>query len=160
MASLKCSKCGYGIHYHDEPNGVEWIAFEMETWNRLCSSRMPISSYELDTKSGWYTVWKCEKCGTLHVFKAMDIYIDMIFESQDAVIGQTFEGNVIECVAFEDVVWDQITETEEEGNAFDDKFKDVPRKYIRFCKDTLYIYTYSDCTSIEKMYKLLDKQVS
>ena len=30
MASLKCSHCGFGIHYHDEPNGVEYTALSQE----------------------------------------------------------------------------------------------------------------------------------
>ncbi len=56
MASLKCSKCGYGIHYHDEPNGTEWIAFELNTWEKLLSSQKEISSYKSDTALEWYSM--------------------------------------------------------------------------------------------------------
>lgn len=27
MASLKCSNCGEGIHYHDEADGTQYIVF-------------------------------------------------------------------------------------------------------------------------------------
>ena len=56
MASLKCSKCGYGIHYHDEPNGTEWIEFELNTWEKLLSSQKEISSYKSDTALEWYSM--------------------------------------------------------------------------------------------------------
>ena len=156
MASLKCSKCGYGIHYHDEPNGVEWVAFELGTWNNLCASSKSISSYEIDTKSGWYTVWKCEECGTLHVFKAMDINMDRSYELQDNAATKAQEENVIECIAFEDIIWDEITETESNGNDFDNRFKDYPRKYIRICEETLSVYTDEEYNLLENTYSLLD----
>ena len=155
MASLKCSKCGYGIHYHDEPNGIEWIAFELETWNGLCSSNKTVGSYETDTKAGWYTIWKCEKCGTLHIFKTMDTHIDGAFALLDTTAIHTQEGDAIDCIAFEDIAWDQITETEETGNNFEDKFEDFPRKYVRFCNDFLYVYADADFSVIERVYKLL-----
>lgn len=25
MTTLKCSYCGYGIHYHDEPDGTQYF---------------------------------------------------------------------------------------------------------------------------------------
>lgn len=155
MASLKCSKCGYGIHYHEEPNGVEWIAFELDTWNELCASTKLISSYETDTKNGWYTIWKCEKCGTLHIFKAMDIQLDRVLELQDIAEFQAQEEKLVDCIAFEDIAWDQITETEENGNAFDLRFMEFPRKYVRFSKNSLYVYGDANFTILEKTYKLI-----
>lgn len=156
MASLKCSKCGYGIHYHDEPNGIEWVAFEIDTWNELCVSTKLISSYEMDRKSGWYTIWKCEECGTLHIFKAMNIHLDKVYELQNIAEFKAPKESIIDCIAFEDITWDQITESEKTGNDFDLRFKKYPRKYIRFSNDLLCVYVDAEFSQLEKVYKLLD----
>ena len=129
MASLKCSKCGHGIHYHDEPDGTEWIAFEKNVWNELCCSSKEFSSFTSETENGWYSVWKCSECGSIHVFKTNSIYLMKAFEPSKSVEKNCTKG--LELVAFEDTTWDQITETDEIGKDFDVVFTTVPRKYIR-----------------------------
>ena len=141
MASLKCCKCGYGIHYHDEPNGTEWIAFELNTWEKLLSSQKEISSYKSYTASGWYSIWKCSECGTLHVFKTNEIHLYKAFEHTDGFVWEKDNGK--KCVAFEDFVWDQITETNETGDAFD---------------GSIAVFSSKEYAKPEKQYKLIDGQ--
>ena len=154
MASLKCSKCGNGIHYHDEPNGTEWIAFETDTWNYLCSSSISISAYETTAKSGWYTIWKCKDCGTLHIFNGLDVNLDKVYELQDFE-DLNVSDNGIKCIAFDDIAWDEITETEKNGNDFDNSFKGIERKYIRISRDKIQVYRDENFTLLEKSYTLL-----
>ncbi len=42
MAGLKCSHCGFGIHYHPEPNGVEYTALSQELWDSFSKTDKPI----------------------------------------------------------------------------------------------------------------------
>ncbi len=156
MASLKCSKCGRGIHYHDEPNGTEWIVFELKTWEKLLSSQKELSSYKSDTNSGWYSIWKCSECGTLHVFKTNEIHLYKAFEYTDNIFCEKDKGE--KCIAFEDLVWDQITETEETGNVFDGPFKEVPRAYIIIYDKSIVVFSNEEYERPEKQYKLIDIQ--
>ena len=70
MASLKCSNCGFGIHYHDEPNGIEYTAFSTELWNSFAKTDKPIIRYVLDGDDDFLCVWRCPECGCIHTFQA------------------------------------------------------------------------------------------
>lgn len=157
MASLKCAKCGYGIHYHDEPDGTEWIAFDMGTWKRLLSSDLEISAYEIETKTGWYSIWKCKECGTLHIFRAMDTELYKAFEPVDFTDTESYSNNKLECIAFEDVVWDQITESVGTGYDFEDRFGSVSRKYARIFNNSILVYGDSSLSFVIKKYKELSE---
>ena len=69
MASLKCSFCGYGIHYHGEPpDDTEYIFCTPDTWAKiekenLTSSRLEGEYYEL-----FVYAWKCAECWTFAFF--------------------------------------------------------------------------------------------
>lgn len=151
MASLKCAKCGYGIHYHDEPDGTEWIAFEKTVWEELCRSAKELSSYTVDSSSGWYSIWKCEECGSIHVFKTNSIYLMKAFEPVESESESSIKG--IELIAFEDTIWDQITETDETGKDFDNIFKDVPRRYVRATEDEICVFSDPGYKTLEARYK-------
>lgn len=47
MASLKCSHCGFRIHYHDEPNGIEYTALSQKLWDLFSDTDKPIARYVL-----------------------------------------------------------------------------------------------------------------
>ena len=70
MASLKCSNCGFGIHYHDEPNGVRYTAISLELWSSFSYTDKPIVRYVLDGNDDFLCVWRCPECGCIHTFKA------------------------------------------------------------------------------------------
>lgn len=155
MASLKCSKCGYGIHYHDEPDGTEWIAFESGLWKKLCDSTKELSSYTSDSTSGWYSVWKCPKCGSLHVFSTHDIHLLKAFEPADKADG-TVESQM-NLIAFEDIIWDQITETDETGKAFEEEFREIPRKYICTTETEAFVFRDPEHEILETRYKKIER---
>lgn len=154
MASLKCSKCGYGIHYHDEPDGTEWIAFESELWRKLCESTKELSSYTSDSPSGWYSVWKCSECGTLHVFKMQDIHLFKAFEPVDKADDNS--ESRMNLIAFEDIIWDQITETDKTGKAFGEVFREIPRKYICATETAVFVYRDPERKILEACYKKIE----
>ena len=65
MASLKCNRCGFGIHYHDDANGVEYVAYSQDMWDGLSETDAPIVSYT-DENKDFLFVWQCAKCGCIH----------------------------------------------------------------------------------------------
>ena len=65
MASLKCNRCGFGIHYHDVANGVEYVPYSQDMWDGLSETDAPIVSYT-DENKDFLFVWQCAKCGCIH----------------------------------------------------------------------------------------------
>lgn len=53
MASLQCSKCGGGIHYHSLPQDIEYIFFSKEVWDLICSTQFDNKNKVMD-ESGIY----------------------------------------------------------------------------------------------------------
>lgn len=70
MASLKCSHCGFGMHYHDEPNGIGYTALSQGLWNLFSETDKPIVRYLLDGNDDFLSIWRCPECGCIHVFEA------------------------------------------------------------------------------------------
>ncbi|SEQ21927.1 hypothetical protein SAMN02910289_01535 [Lachnospiraceae bacterium RM5] len=123
MASLKCSKCGEGIHYHSLPQNIEYIYFSKMAWKKVCNTRFDKNNKDMD-ESGKYPklyrsstiendysgeflkIWKCPVCGTLHFFDNK-INVKKVFVKNDNVdiVGYTEIG-----VMFADYLWDDITE--------------------------------------------------
>mgnify|MGYP000246414220 CR=1 FL=1 len=85
MSSVKCSKCGAGIHYHGEPDGTEYIYIPKSDWDIITSSHFdPAEKIFDDTKdypklfrsgtieedfpAAIHKFWQCPKCGTLLFF--------------------------------------------------------------------------------------------
>ena len=152
MASIMCRKCENGIHYHDMPNGTEWKVFELNTWQDLIQTPVRLIMYE-DSETGWYNVWRCKHCGTLHFFKAYDLYLYKAFAPTEDTAASIKEG--IKCIAFDDITWDEMTETDEIGTAFDGVFKDMPRKYPILFKDSLLVYSDNNYEHLEQAYHLI-----
>ncbi|MCM1578387.1 MAG: hypothetical protein NC078_06285 [Ruminococcus sp.] len=68
MGSLKCSGCGFGIHYHSEANGIEYSAVPFDDWQTYRKSATPVICFVSDKDSPWIIFWKCPECGTFHKF--------------------------------------------------------------------------------------------
>lgn len=150
MASLQCSNCKYGIHYHDEANGTEWTAFELDTWEKLISSPLELASYRGSTQSGWYYVWRCKKCGALHFFKSRDSMVYKAFAPSSS--SETFSKIGIKGIAFSDLVWDDITESDETGNSFEGVYKDVSRQYFILSDNFLLVYSDKNFEHLKQEY--------
>ncbi|GEM_PF-4414843 len=107
MASLKCSQCGFGIHYHDEPNGIQYIAISQELWNSFSGTDKPIVRYVLDGNDDFLCIWKCPECGCIHTFKAYRaIFKQAYIPCDDVVIPTTARKYLI----FIDFLFEDISE--------------------------------------------------
>lgn len=66
MGSLKCSGCGFGIHYHDEPNGIQYSAVPLDKWEMYKKTNTPVMCFVSDIDNSWIIMWKCPECGAFH----------------------------------------------------------------------------------------------
>ena len=53
MASLECSNCRYGIHYHGLPEGIEYIFFKWDDWKKIESKKFTSDEIESENLSGY-----------------------------------------------------------------------------------------------------------
>ena len=68
MSSLKCSFCGYGIHYHGEPESIEHYFCDLSKWHDLEKENLPSSRIEVEHDYPLTESWKCARCGSFSVF--------------------------------------------------------------------------------------------
>ncbi len=85
MASIQCSQCKTGIHYHGEPSGIEYTFIKEDDWGKIIISRfdpqnkrfaegssVPMlfqtDSIESDFESAIWKAWRCPECGTIMFF--------------------------------------------------------------------------------------------
>ena len=126
MASIQCSKCKAGIHYHGEPEGIEYVIITYHDWETIITSRFnrankqydEINNYlklfradtiESDFPGTVHKAWKCPVCGTVMVFDEHGRVIK-VFEEW-CVKEENSEKEVLEYVIFDDYTWDRLTDS-------------------------------------------------
>lgn len=148
MASLKCSNCGNGIHYHDEANGTQIIFFTEDEWNRLTESEMYVSRYTLDG-GDYYTFWKCPECGALHRFDSESNKVRAVYKKKEEYCSL---NNNCECyVGYVDYDWDQITEGQIVGKEIDAKYPNCKKLCIEDYGTILIIQSDDNKEEYERM---------
>lgn len=126
MASIQCDKCRFGIHYHGDPEGIEFVFIKNDDWTIISSSKFDpknkqfrtgqtspmlyqTDTIELDFEDSIRKAWKCPKCGTI-----------MFFDSQGKITASYEEAFELESlkidskynfVVFDDYSWDVLTES-------------------------------------------------
>lgn len=149
MASLQCSKCGEGIHYHSLPQDIEYIYFSKMVWESICSTRFDKNNKVMD-ESGVYPklyrsstiendypeqfvkIWKCPTCGTLHVFSAEGSVKNVFIKDNST---NTYDY-IEEGVMFGDYLWSDITDQD----ISNDRLLSIkPSFYVRMSSDYLVI---------------------
>ena len=138
MASLKCSNCGNGIHYHDEANGTQFIVFGESEWNELIASDLPTSRYLLDGTQKYYYVWKCDKCGSLHVFEAESNSVRHAYRKCETLKISLLQEETY--IAYSDVDWDVITEDTIQGSDIEKHCPDSRRIRALTIGDDIYVF--------------------
>ena len=83
MASLKCSHCGFGIHYGGMPNGIEYTAISQDLWNKYSNTDKLIICYVTEGNGDFLTVWKCPQCGCIHIMDGFQAFVKQAFGSCD-----------------------------------------------------------------------------
>ena len=149
MASLKCSNCGYGIHYHGISNGTEYILFDLNFWNWIITQKFDKNKKTYD-KSGYpflyrsdsiqtefvdkvYHFWKCKKCGTLAFFKPECNMVDSVYTPDESYKPNYNSKKIGRFICFDDHLWDEITEKALPVNEIMVKY--VPAMYVLFFED-------------------------
>ncbi len=140
MASLQCQNCKYGIHYHNEPSGIEYVMIEVPDWIHITSAQFDPKNKEIDVKTGYpklyrtdtiaedfpnavRKIWKCPKCGTMILFDKKGKVRTAYIPNEDNVsITREKEWTGI---CFDDYQWDKLTEA-----AFPDR--QLPEKINEF----------------------------
>jgi len=153
MASLECSNCHYGIHYHDIPDGTESILFSIREWERLVNTDLLTCDYTFDSSTSYIETWKCEKCGAIMLFSNGSQNVISSYKRSDIIIDLShFDGALF--IVFEDIAWDTITEPEITGSKISDVFPDVKYRYAKISDD--YIVYYDDKT-LEKAVAIFER---
>lgn len=122
MASVLCSNCNTGIHYHSDPNGIEYVYISDEDWNSICESRFNPESKVIDDKgypklfrtdtlesdfeSVIHKAWVCPNCKSIITFDAKGNVINTYTSSKEEDLGLMVSSGI----AFDDYLWDRITE--------------------------------------------------
>ena len=137
MASVKCSKCGYGIHYHGEPNGTEYIFILKADWEAITSSCFDPKDKVLDSNKDYpklfqsdtieedfpgavHKYWKCPKCGSLFFFDA-EGNVTRMFAPTDQEDSVSISDDIENGVIYDDYSWDALTEASIADNAITEK---------------------------------------
>lgn len=122
MASLKCSFCGNGIHYHGIPDGTEYVMIKEKDWyditknvfdpnNKISKNNYPML-FKSDTMEDEFSeffikFWMCKKCETIALLNPNDITVDKIYVKSENenknILGERY-------FVFSDIDWDKITE--------------------------------------------------
>lgn len=125
MASLKCSFCGNGIHYHGIPDGTKYIFCTLENWQEIEKQNLRSDEIELENYEKFTEAWKCPKCGTFAFFNSRvhvsEVYTPANKIPTDKVLDKSTFG-----VFFNDLLWDEITEDNISA-------KDILRVYPKHC---------------------------
>lgn len=152
MASIRCSCCENGIHYHDEANGTQFLAFRKKTWEKLAASDLWISRYILDGTEEYYVIWKCENCGAIHIFEADSPDLKAVYKK----VGEVNDTDDLETafVAYSDYEWEKITESRITGAVLPTQFPDLEIIHASCNGDTLLIKSSKD--SETRKYEKLD----
>lgn len=123
MASIQCSKCNQGIHYHSEANGIECRFISKENWASICNSRFDKTKLEMDATNSYPKLyrsdtidedfsssiikfWICPYCGSIIVFDDEGNVTDTFILSDE----QPQLTDYTEGVIFDDFLWEEITD--------------------------------------------------
>lgn len=128
MASIQCSKCNTGIHYHGESNGIQYYFIKKNDWKKICTSyfdkynkifsegNLPklfrSDTIEEDFSNNIIKAWKCPHCKLFMFFNRND---EITNEFEPIKIDNT---NIISAstdsqtdyIVFDDFTWDKLTE--------------------------------------------------
>ena len=155
MASLKCSHCGFGIHYHDEPNGVEYTALSQDLWNSFSKTDKPIVRYVLDGNDDFLCIWRCPECGCIHTFEAYRPIFKQAYIPCDDVAIYTESKKYL---VFIDFLFEDISERGLSAKEFANggKYSSDSFFYAMINNECVIVYSDETCTKEIKKYKSIE----
>lgn len=60
MASIQCTNCKLGIHYHGEPEGIEFILIERKDWDKIISSNFDPKNKKINAQTGYPNLYRTD----------------------------------------------------------------------------------------------------
>ena len=125
MATLQCTKCKAGIHYHGEPNGVELIFIESADWEKIKSLRFDsmniqyingratpklfrTDTIEADFDEWIAKAWRCPECGSIMIFDRHGKVTVTYEEDYKGVDKLEYNNNY---AVFDDYQWNKLTDS-------------------------------------------------
>ena len=155
MASLKCSHCGFGIHYHDEPNGVEYTALSQDLWNSFSKTDKPIVRYVLDGNDDFLCIWRCPECGCIHTFEAYRPIFKQAYIPCDDVAIYTESKKYLVFIYF---LFEDISERGLSAKEFANggKYSSDSFFYAMINNECVIVYSDETCTKEIKKYKSIE----
>ncbi len=126
MASIQCVKCKRGIHYHGEPDGIEYVFIKVRDWDRITATRFDAKNkqyvngssypklYQTDTIESDFEdlivkAWRCPECGTF-LFCDEHGRVERAYE-EDGSEGSEKKRVGKDYVVFDDYSWDLLTDS-------------------------------------------------
>ena len=155
MASLKCNNCGFGIHYHDEPDGTEHFAIPPETWEWYRSSEKSVIRAFLDGPQNYLTIWRCRKCGCLHTFDAHSVHVKQAYALCQSISTDEMT-NGKEFRVFDARLFDAIWEDNITANEYDASHPYGDCYYALIGDDYLLTFDDADLTHVTGCYQAID----
>ena len=110
MASLKCNRCGYGIHYHGEPDGTEYVFVKLSDWREMERENLPSDCLELEHYDQFIDAWKCSECGTFAFFDKYG-HVTHVYAPDKEISENTMQSPTVFGLFFSDIVCDEATES-------------------------------------------------
>ena len=158
MASLKCSHCGFGIHYHDEPNGVEYTALSQELWNSFSKTDKLIVRYVLDGNDDFLCIWRCPECGCIHTFEAYRPIFKQAYIPCDDVAIYTESKKYL---VFIDFLFEDISERGLSAKEFANggKYSSDSFFYAMINNECVIVYSDETCTKEIRKYKSIETKI-
>lgn len=153
MASLKCSNCGEGIHYHGVPEDIEYTYCKWDDWCMLES--LKVNSDELDIKYEEMLAkpWKCPACTTFTFFDkchVVRVYSPMQSDDTNILVTEDMESGLL----FDDYLWDEITEETNPIQNILEKYKGY--HWVRKNNEYMFIFDDKEMKSCIGKYKSIE----
>ena len=173
MAGIKCGRCGEEINHHGEPNGIELILFSAEIWKTVTESKYDPDNVKMHTEYRvpepyWFKsdkiyddfrgkfryIWRCPKCGTLHVFDAdHNVYVVKIWVPTKKPIEVDFSLGHTH-VIYDDFTWSDVTELSLPNTEIESRFP--PNYYAVVQEDRLMLFKDGRLTQIAGCFKEIE----
>ena len=154
MASLKCSLCSFGIHYHDCPNGIEYEAYSQEMWKAFSDANKQIISFT-DDSDDFLIVWRCPGCGCVHTFNG---YSSCLKQAYAPCVDNVILVNARKYLVFIDYLRDEIYERHWSAAQFmqSGKYPNDQFFYAMVGDNGVVVYEDAACSKPLRRYKAIE----
>ena len=109
---------------------------EYGEWSKLIQTSLPISRYILDGPNNYLSIWKCPKCGTLHVFVGDNINLEKVYVPiEECTVDSDIKNTYL---VFDSNSYERIAEAGINGSQYDDNlhvYLQIHEKTARITKD-------------------------